>query len=70
MTLVFILLKILILNRLDMAYIMQHLIQFLQLPRVPHFEFLKHILRYISAASDKCILLHLQSDPHCKLSPT
>ena len=37
---------------------MQHLSQFMQAPRMPHYEALQHILKYVTATTNQGILLH------------
>ena len=45
-------------TRLDLAFSVQHLSQFMQAPRVPHYNAFLHVLRYIKGQPDFGILLH------------
>lgn len=44
-------------TRPDLAYIVQHLSQFLQQPRIPHYQALLHSLHYVSSTAGQGILL-------------
>ena len=41
------------LTRPDISYVVQHLGQFLQAPRLPHYQAALHVLRYLKATSNK-----------------
>lgn len=44
-------------TRPDLAYTVQHLSQFLKLPRRPHFDALMHVLRYVTTIAGQGIIL-------------
>ena len=46
----------------DLAFAVQHLSQFMQRPRVPHYNALMHVLRYIKGQLDFGVLLHNKAD--------
>ena len=48
--------------RPDLAFSVQHLSQFMQAPRVPHYNTFIHVLRYIKGQIDFGILLHKNGD--------
>jgi len=49
-------------TRPDLAFAVQHLSQFMQAPRVPHYNALLHVLRYIRGQPDLGVLLHKDAD--------
>jgi len=49
-------------TRPDLAFAVEHLSQFIQSPRVPHYNAFLHMLRYIKGQPDFGILLHRNSD--------
>ena len=52
-------------TRLDIAFSVQHLIQFMQDPREPHLQAAFHLLRYLK--SDPTLGLFLSKDANCSL---
>lgn len=49
-------------TRTDLAFTVWHLSQFMQQPQVPHFEAVRHVLRYLQGQPDLGIMLHDTSD--------
>jgi len=49
-------------TRPDLAFAVQHLSQFMQAPKLPHYNALIHVLRYIQGQPDLGILLHRNAD--------
>ena len=49
-------------TRPDLAFAVQHLSQFMQASRVPHYNALLHVLRYIRGQPDLGVLLHKDAD--------
>ena len=49
-------------TRPDLAFAVQHLSQFMQAPRVPHYNALLHVLRYIKGQPDLGVLLDNNAD--------
>lgn len=45
-------------TRTDLAYIVQHLSQFMQNPRVPHFDALMHTLKYVGYIAGQGIIYY------------
>lgn len=45
-------------TRLDLAFAVQYLSQFMQAPRVPQYEALQHTLKYVAATTSQGILIH------------
>ena len=45
-------------TRLDLAFTVQYLSQFIQQPRQPHFQAVQHVLRYLKGQPDLGILLN------------
>jgi len=52
-------------TRPDIAFSVQHLSQFMQAPRIPHFQAAIHVLRYLKAEPTLGVLLH--ADPSLSL---
>ena len=44
-------------TRPDISYVVQHLSQFLHTPRVPHYEAVLHVLRYLKGIIHKGLFL-------------
>lgn len=44
-------------TRPDLSYTVQHLSPYLQNPRIPHYEALTHVLKYVASTSGQGILL-------------
>jgi len=57
-------------TRPDLAFAVQHLSQFMQAPRVPHYQAFLHVLRYIKGHLDFGILLHKTPITHCRPTVT
>ena len=55
--------------RPDLAFAVQHLSQFMQQPRMPHFQAVQHVLRYLQGQPDLGILLnnsaHFSLEAYC-----
>jgi len=49
-------------TRPDLAFAIQHLSQYMQSPRQPHYNAFIHVLRYIKGQSELGILLHKNAD--------
>lgn len=49
-------------TRPDLSFVVQHLSQFLQSPRVPHYSDALHLMRYLKGTSDYGILFNNSSD--------
>lgn len=46
------------LTRPDISYVVQHLSQFLQAPKVPHYQAALHVLRYLTGTLHKGMFYH------------
>lgn len=55
-------LNFLVNTRPDLAFLVQHLSQFMSDPRVPHFEVGKHVLQYINHDPGQGLLLNNEDD--------
>lgn len=53
-------------TRIDIAYSVQHLSQFLQSPREPHLKAAYHVLRYLKA--DPCLGIFLSNSTDCSVT--
>jgi len=53
-------------TRMDIAFSVQHLSQFLQHPREPHLQAAYHVLRYLKG--DPCLGIHLSNNTDCSLT--
>jgi len=53
-------------TRIDIAFSVQHLSQFLQSPREPHLQAAYHVLRYLK--SDPCLGIFLSNDKSCTVT--
>lgn len=53
-------------TRIDIAYSVQHLIQFLQTPREPYYKAALHVLRYLK--NDPTLVVYLSNNPSHAIS--
>uniref|UniRef100_A0A3Q7IWP2 Reverse transcriptase Ty1/copia-type domain-containing protein n=1 Tax=Solanum lycopersicum TaxID=4081 RepID=A0A3Q7IWP2_SOLLC len=53
-------------RRIDIAFSVQHLSQFLQNPREPHLKASYHVLRYLK--NDPCLGIYLSNNANCSIT--